>query len=89
MCSELGPAGRPKSSSAFGSWTFGSGAPTALTISGAKIATRTSKTMKASAAIATLSRRKRRQKSCRGERAVIAALFAGEDLLDPGREPSG
>jgi hypothetical protein len=45
--------------------------PAIATIAGARIAIPTSSTMKPSATIATLSRRRRRQNSCIGERAVI------------------
>ena len=57
----------------------GRGAPTSLTISGAKIATRTRRTITPSAASATLSLPSRRQKSCHGERAAIS----------PGRRRAG
>ena len=65
-----GPAGDPKTSRAAELCTRGPGVPARLTISGAKNAMKISATMNASAAIATLSRRRRRQNSCRGERAM-------------------
>ena len=71
--SELGPDGRPKSSSASVEVSLGGRAPTRSRISGAKIATRTSRMMKIPAASATLSLRNRRQKSCNGERAATGA----------------
>jgi hypothetical protein len=61
----------PNTSSASELCTFGPGVPARLTIAGAMIAMTIRTTMKASATIATLSRRSRRQNSCIGERAVI------------------
>ena len=80
MCSALGPVGVAKSgSSAAVSRSSGPGAPKMLTTTGAKIATRISRTMKTSDASASLSSRKRRQKSCHGVRAGIStASMSGE-----------
>ena len=75
-CSELGPEGRPNASSASGEPWPGGGTSRTLRISGPKIATTISRTMNASATSATLSLRKRRQKSCRGERAATGDLPA-------------
>jgi hypothetical protein len=48
-----------------------------MTISGAKIAIATSTRMMIPEIIATLSRRRRRQKSCRGESAEISPPWSG------------
>ena len=74
MVRELGPVGVPKlGSSVLWFCTFGPGAPTSFTISGANTAARISRTMNTSETIATLSLRNRRQNSSIGERAVTPA----------------
>src|SRR3954453_17434439 len=72
----LGPVGVPNESRYLVDCAFGGRAPTSLITSGAKIATRTSRTMNASAPRATLSSRSRRQNSCHGERAAISVETA-------------
>ena len=69
-----GPVGVPNWSRALEFCTLGPGSPKALASSGPMTkAPRTSKTMNPSAVMATLSRRKRRQNSCSGERAAMSA----------------
>ena len=80
--SAVGPVGPPNRSSALEFCCFGSGAPRIATITGAAIATTMSTMMKPSAVIATLSRRSRRQNSCSGDRAVIAALAGAALCVD-------
>ena len=75
-CSLDGPVGRPKMSSASVDVAFGSGAPTRFRIGVARIAITISSKMKIPAASDTLSLRKRRQKSCSGDRAATGALPA-------------
>ena len=91
-CTLLGPVGWPKMSSAH--WEAGPGqllfgvlgpvTPSRLTIGPAKMATMISTTMKASDTMATRSLRKRRQKSCIGERATISPDDTRSKLASPG-----
>ena len=72
--------GGPNASSASVDCSFG-GSPERVDHQRRKDATRTRRAMRSRAAIATLSSRRRRQKSCHGERAATGAS-PGDDLVD-------
>src|ERR1700722_1807374 len=86
-CARLGPSGLPNESVRFGFCTSGPGRPSRFTISGAASATTNRKTMNPSEQSATRSRRKRRQNSCSGERAVTPAVGSG-NWKSPGALPA-
>ena len=67
----MGPVGVPKTSSASELWTLGPGVPAMLTITGARIAIGDEQDDEDERGHRDLSRRRRRQNSCIGERAVI------------------
>src|SRR6266480_146 len=83
MLSPLGPVGVPNESRYWGPCSVGGRAPKSLTTSGARTATRIRRTMKTAAASATRSFRRRRQKSCRGERAAIAGCASRRSAPSP------